>query len=126
MNRPLLLGSIYLVRALSFIVLMNVGTSYEMMFVFAVMFGLFDYSTVPPTASLAASHLGLKIMGLAMGLISGGHALGGAVGAFFGGYLFDLFARYTEMWWAYFAVAILAGLMVFIVRENRGSQPVPA
>ena len=126
MNRPLLLGSIYLVRALSFIVLMNVGTSYEMMFVFAVMFGLFDYSTVPPTASLAASHLGLKIMGLAMGLISGGHALGGAVGAFFGGYLFDLFARYTEMWWASFAVAILAGLMVFIVRENRGSQPVPA
>ena len=36
-----------------------------------------------PTASLAASHLGLKVMGLAMGLISGGHALGGAVGELF-------------------------------------------
>ena len=118
-NRPLLLGTIYIVRAFSFIVLMNVGTSYEMMVLFAVIYGVFDYSTVPPTASLAASHLGLKIMGLAMGLISGGHALGGAVGAFFGGYLFDLFARYTEMWWAAFGTAIVAGLMVYLLRDNR-------
>ncbi len=118
-NRPLLLGSIYLVRSLSFIVLMNAGASYEMMILFAVIYGVFDYSTIPPTASLVASHLGLKIMGLAMGLISGGHALGGALGAFLGGYLFDLFARYTEMWWLAFGTAILAGLMVFMLRENR-------
>lgn len=123
-NRPLLLGSIYLVRSLSFIVLMNVGTSYEMMILFAVIYGIFDYSTVPPTASLAASHLGLKIMGLAMGLISGGHALGGAVGAFFGGYLFDLFARYTEMWWFAFAAAVVAGLMVFTLGDNREKRGV--
>jgi predicted MFS family arabinose efflux permease len=126
MNRPLLLGTIYLVRSLSFIVLMNVGASYEMMILFAVIYGIFDYSTVPPTASLAASHLGLKIMGLAMGLISGGHALGGAVGAFLGGYLFDLFARYTEMWWAAFGAAVIAGLMVFMVRENRSERGVLA
>jgi MFS family permease len=125
-NRPLLLGSIYLVRSLSFIVLMNVGTSYEMMFLFAVIYGIFDYSTVPPTASLVASHLGLKIMGLAMGLISGGHALGGALGAFLGGYLFDLFARYTEMWWVAFGTAILAGVMVFMLRENREGHGVLA
>jgi MFS family permease len=121
-NRPLLLGSIYLMRSISFLVLMNVGASYEMMIAFAVIYGIFDYSTVPPTASLAASHLGLKIMGLAMGLISGGHALGGAVGAFFGGYLFDLFARYTEMWWMAFGTAVLAGLMVFLLQENRGTS----
>ena len=118
-NRPILLGSIYIVRSFSFLVLMQVGTSYEMLMLFAVIYGIFDYSTVPPTASLAASHLGLKIMGLAMGLISGGHALGGALGAFMGGYLFDLFARYTEMWWAAFATAVIAGLMVFFVKENR-------
>jgi MFS family permease len=118
-NRPRLLGSIYIVRSLSFLVLMQVGTSYEMLTLFAVIYGIFDYSTVPPTASLAASHLGLRIMGLAMGLISGGHALGGALGAFMGGYLFDLFARYTEMWWAAFATAVLAGVMVFFVKENR-------
>lgn len=124
MNRPLLLGTIYMVRSLSFIVLMFAGTSYEMMLLFAIIYGIFDYSTVPPTASLVASHLGLKIMGLAMGLISGGHALGGALGAFLGGYLFDLFARYTEMWWFAFGTAVLAGLMVFLLRENRPSRSI--
>jgi MFS family permease len=119
-NRPLLLGSIYLVRALSFIVLMFVGTSYEMMMLFAVIYGIFDYSTVPPTASLVASHLGLKIMGLAMGLIFGGHALGGALGAFLGGYLFDLFARYSDLWWLAFGTAIVAGLMVYTLRDRPG------
>ncbi len=118
-NRPLLLGSIYIVRSFSFLVLMQVGTSYEMLILFAIIYGIFDYSTVPPTASLAASQLGLKIMGLAMGLISGGHALGGALGSFMGGYLFDLFARYTEMWWAAFATAVVAGIMVFFLKEDR-------
>jgi MFS family permease len=126
-NRPLLLGSIYLVRSLSFLILMFVGTSYEMMLLFAVIYGIFDYSTVPPTASLVASHLGLRIMGLAMGLISGGHALGGALGAFLGGYLFDLFARYSEMWWFAFGTAILAGFMVFMLKDNRAPRSlVPA
>ena len=125
-NRPLLLGTIYIVRSFSFLVLMQVGTSYEMMILFAVIYGVFDYSTVPPTASLAASHLGLKIMGLAMGLITGGHALGGALGSFMGGYLFDLFARYTEMWWVAFGTAVMAGLMVYLLKEKRGSAPAAA
>ena len=124
MNRPLLLGTIYIVRSLSFIVLMFAGTSYEMMLLFAVIYGIFDYSTVPPTASLVASHLGLRIMGLAMGLISGGHALGGALGAFLGGYLFDVFARYSEMWWFAFATAILAGVLVYLLKDDRPTRSI--
>jgi len=96
------------------------------MLLFAIIYGIFDYSTVPPTASLAASHLGLRIMGLAMGLISGGHALGGALGAFLGGYLFDLFARYTEMWWLAFATAVLAGLMVYLLKDGHPSRTAAA
>ena len=39
----------------------------------------------------------------------------------------DLFARYTEMWWFAFGTAILAGLMVFMLRENRTAKDlVPA
>ncbi len=122
MNRPVLLALIYLARSVSFIVLLNVGTSYEMLTLFAFIFGIFDYSTVPVTASLVASHLGLRTMGLSMGLIFGGHALGGALGAFLGGYLFDIFLRYSEMWWTTFGLAIVAGLMCFFIRENRRSQ----
>ena len=88
MNRPLLLGCIYIIRGLSFWILLNVGTSYETLLLFAVIFGVVDYSTVPVTASLVASHIGLKVMGLTMGLLSAGHSIGAAIAASLGGYLF--------------------------------------
>ena len=94
MNRPLLLGSIYLLRALSFLLLINIGADYGTLILFAVFFGIVDYSTVPVTASLVESHIGLHVMGLTMGLISAGHSVGGALGALLGGYLFELYAQY--------------------------------
>jgi hypothetical protein len=40
--------------------------------------------TAPVTDSLVASHIGLRVMGLAFGLISAGHRVGGATGAYLG------------------------------------------
>ena len=121
MNRPLLLGGIYLLRGLTFILLVHVGASLETLFLFAILFGLVDYSTVPVTASLVASHIGVRVMGLAFGLISAGHQIGGALGAYLGGILFDLYARYDWVWWSSLWLAVLAGLMVFVMRDK--AQP---
>lgn len=117
-NRPLLLGSIYVLRGLTFIVLVNVGASLETLFVFAVMFGLVDYSTVPVTASLVASHIGVRVMGLAFGLISAGHQIGAAAGAYFAGVLFDIYARYDWVWWSSLWLAVFAGILVLLLRER--------
>ncbi|WP_282606342.1 MFS transporter [Pelagibius sp. Alg239-R121] len=117
-NRPLLLGGIYLIRGLTFILLVHVGTDLETLFLFAVIFGLVDYSTSPVTASLVASHIGIRVMGLAFGLISAGHQIGGAVGAYFGGILFDLYARYDWVWWSSLWLAVLAGLLVLLLRNT--------
>ena len=125
MNRPLLLGIIYIGRGLCFLLLMRIAGDIQMLFIFAVAFGIFDYSTVPPTASLVASHLGKRIMGLAMGLLSAGHALGGAAGAFMAGILYDLYAQYDAVWIASIGVAVAAGLMVFTIRENRAPAAPP-
>lgn len=119
MNRPLLLAAIYFMRAGAFVLLMYIANDISLLFIFAAMFGLFDYSTVPVTANLVASHLGMRIMGLAMGVLATGHALGGAAGAFLGGYLFDLFARYGELWTASIGLAIVAGLITLTIREHR-------
>ena len=118
-NRPLLLGAIYIGRGLCFLLLMRIAGDVQMLFLFAVAFGVFDYSTVPPTASLVASHLGRHIMGLAMGILSAGHALGGAAGAMMAGILYDLYAQYDVVWLASIGVAVSAGLMAFTIRENR-------
>jgi len=119
MNRPLLLGAIYLLRGITFLVLMFITGSYPLLVTFAVLFGVFDYSTVPVTASLAASHLGLRIMGLSMGMLTAGHALGAAVGAQMGGELFDLFATYQWTWIVALITALIAGVLSLGIRESR-------
>ena len=121
-NRPLLLGGIYLIRGLAFILLVHVGADLETLFLFAVIFGLVDYSTSPVTASLVASHIGVRVMGLAFGLISAGHQVGGAAGAYFGGILFDLYAHYDWVWWSSLWLAVTAGLLVFLLREKPRAQ----
>jgi MFS family permease len=121
MNRVVLLGSIYILRGVTFLILMNVGASYETLVVFAVLFGAVDYATVPVTASLVASHIGLRVMGLAMGMISAGHSLGAALGAWSGGYIFDLTMRYDWVWTISIGLAVGAGLMVFLLRDDRGA-----
>lgn len=120
MHRPLLLATIYICRGLSFILLMMVP-SYDVgaLFLFAVMFGIFDYSTIPVTTSLVASHVGMRVMGLALGLLGAFHAAGAASGAFLGGILYDRFVSYDGIWIASIALALLAGLMAAIIRESR-------
>ena len=122
MNRPLLLGCIYIVRGLTFWMLLNVGTSYETLLLFAVIFGVVDYSTVPVTASLVASHIGLKVMGVTMGLLSAGHSIGAAIAASLGGYFFDKNATYDLIWMSSIALAIIAGTLVFLIKDNPGQE----
>jgi predicted MFS family arabinose efflux permease len=123
-DRPLLLGVIYLARAASFFLLLGLGPDIRLLYLFAVVFGLFDYATVPVTVSLAASHLGTARLGLAMGLISAGHAAGAALGAFLGGVVFDRFADYTPLWVASIGLAVLAGVLALLL--PRQAAPVPA
>ncbi len=115
MNRTILLASIYFFRALTFLLLPLLVQETSILWVFAVLFGIFDYATVPPTASLAAGHLGRARVGTAMGLISGGHSIGAALGAFMGGYLFDATGGYSWLWSSSFGLALLAAMIAGLV-----------
>ena len=110
---------------------MYAANDISLLFIFAVIFGIFDFSTFPIVASLVASHMGLRVMGLSMGLLFAGHSLGGAAGAYLGGWLFDLFQRYDWVWIASLALSLLAALVSIMIRENRDRgavtvQPAPA
>ena len=115
-NRPVLLASIYVLRGLTYIILLYLpGTGIEVLFLFALLFGIVDYSTVPVTASLAASHIGLPVMGQAMGMLSAGHAIGGALAAYFGGYVFDTTGGYEMLWLGSVWLLIGAGAIAILV-----------
>lgn len=119
-HRPRLLAVIYVMRAVSFVVLMFVAADYPRLLVFAVVFGLFDYSTVPVTASYIASRLGLKVLGLSMGLLSAGHAMGGAAGAWAGGAFFDWRGSYGALWGVSVGLVLIAAALVVGLKDERG------
>ena len=127
MNRPRLLAVIYIMRGLSYGILLMVPVyDVNLIWVFAVMFGIFDYSTIPVTTSLVASHIGLRTIGLSLGVLAMFHSAGGAAGAFLGGVLYDRFQAYDLVWIAAIAVAMIAGMLVLTIRENRGEPDIPA
>ena len=119
-HRPLLLASIYFLRAFCFVMLMYVTGDAPLLFLFAILFGIFDFSTFPVVANIVATHIGLRIMGLTMGLLFAFHSIGGALGSFVGGWLFDTFARYDWMWLLSFGLALLAAFLSLFIPETRG------
>ena len=122
-HRPALLASIYFMRGLTFLILMQIAGSSTLLFAFAVLFGTFDYATFPIVAGLVASHIGRHVMGVTMGLIFAAHSLGAAAGSFLGGQLFELFARYDWVWIVSLGLALVAALLTILIRENRGGDP---
>lgn len=116
-NRPVLLGSVYFLRALAFILLIYIGADIRLLFLFAVIFGTLDFATVPPTAGIVATHLGVRTMGFTMGVLFAGHSVGAAAGAFLGGWIYDLYARYDGVWLIGLAVALAAAVLSWSIRE---------
>lgn len=116
-HRGRLLATIYFARALAFVLLIYVAVDIQLLFVFAVIFGIFDYSTVPVTAGLVAARVGIERMGFAMGILIAGHQVGAAAGAFMGGLLFDMFAQYQTVWLASVGLAAFAGVLALSIRD---------
>jgi len=122
MNRILLLAGIYAARGLTFLLLLAVADNTAMLFTFSGVYGLFDYASVPVVASLIASHLGMRVMGFSMGLISMAHQLGAAAGAIGGGVVFDIYNSYTGLWLTSFALALIAALLSIGIRREPQAQ----
>lgn len=112
----MLLAGMFFARAGAFVILMHIAGDLPLLLIFAVLFGLLNFATLPVLAAIVSQHLGVRIMGLSLGLLFGGHSLGAAAGAFMGGWLFDLFARYDWVWNVAFALAILAGVLTLMIR----------
>jgi predicted MFS family arabinose efflux permease len=121
-HRPLLMGAIYFFRALSFLILMQITGNPELLFLFAIVFGIFDYSTMPVLASIVSTHVGVRVMGLTLGLLFAGHSAGAAAGAFMGGYFFDNFQSYDWVWIVSIALALVAAVLSWLIRETRGTE----
>jgi MFS family permease len=114
-HAPFLLAAMFALRASLFVVLMHVAGDLPLLIAFAAVFGLINYATLPVVANIVANTIGVRIMGLTLGLLVGGHSFGAAAGAFLGGYLYDMFAKYDFVWVAALGLAVLAAALALMI-----------
>lgn len=121
-RRNLLLG-IYIVRALALVIPLFVGSNYGVLLAFSVMVGLAFYATFPATIGLSAAYFGKENVGAVLGILTVGHALGAASGAFASGYLVDVFMKYDWAWVVSIGVAGAAGAFTLLLVDPRTLVP---
>jgi len=102
-----ILSAIYFGRALSVVVFILLPASPTATLVFGAVTGLLWLSTVPPTSGLVALMFGTKWLTMLFGFAFFSHQVGGFLGVWLGGVLFEATGSYNIVWWlsVFFGVA---------------------
>src|SRR3546814_13225460 len=87
---------------------------------FAAAMGLLWLSTVPLTSGLVGQIFGLRYFATLFGVVFFGHQVGAFLGAWLGGYLFDLTGSYDGVW----MIAIALGLFAALVHWPIADRPI--
>lgn len=109
---------IYLGRALVFLGFLFVPVSATSVIVLSGLLGLLWLSTVPLTSGMVATFFGPRWMTMLYGIVFFSHQIGSFLGAWLGGYLFDLFESYDAMWMISVALGVFAALVNWPIREQ--------
>ncbi len=117
-----LLSLVYAARALAVLVFLLVPKTGPAVLVFAAFMGLTFLSTVPPTAGLVVKFFGLTHMATLFGIVMLTHQLGGFLGAWLGGRVFEATGSYDWMWYLDIALAVGAALVHVPIREEKLPQ----
>lgn len=112
-----LLSLVYATRALAVLVFLLAPKNGPVVLVFAAVMGLTFLSTVPPTAGLVAKFFGVGNMATLFGVVMLTHQLGGFLGAYLGGKVFDVTGSYNWIWYADIALAVGAALIHLPIQE---------
>ena len=121
-SRKYLLASIYFMRTIvSAAFILNPITP-ETVVIFSVIMGSLWLATVPLTAGLVAQIYGLRYMGTLYGLVFFSHQLGGFLGVWLGGAMYDLYGNYTLVWWLGVGVGAFSALIHLPIKEQPWSE----
>ena len=118
-SKPKLLSGIYASRAAVIALFIFTPLSGTSVLVFSAAMGILWLSTVPLTTGLIAQTQGLKFLSTLAGLVFFSHQVGGFLGAWLGGRLYDITGNYEAMWIA----AILFGLAATFIHLPIKEQP---
>ena len=128
MPKRYLLSVIYLLRSLAVAVFISLPVTSVSAVVFGASMGLLWLSTVPPTSGLVALMFGTRWMATLFGFAFFSHQVGGFLGVWLGGVLFERTGSYEVIWWLSIALGIISAVINLPIVEKPvvRAEPVPA
>jgi MFS family permease len=118
-TKKYLLAAIYTGRTIASTVFILMPITPTSVVIFSVVMGSLWLATVPLTSGLVAHLYGLRYMGTLYGFVFLSHQIGGFLGVWLGGKLYDIYGDYTVVWWIGIAVGAFSALIHLPVREPR-------
>jgi MFS family permease len=113
-----ILSFIYFTRALATVAFIMLPLTTTSALVFGAISGLAWLSTVPPTSSLVSLMFGTRWLATLYGFAFFSHQVGGFLGAWLGGVVFDKFGSYTPVWWLSVLFGVLSALINLPIVER--------
>ena len=107
MPKRYLLSIIYFGRALAIVILIVLPPSTTVTLIYGAITGLLWLSTVPPTSGLVALMFGTRWLTMLFGFAFFSHQVGGFLGVWLGGLVFETTGSYNLVWWlsVFFGIA---------------------
>ena len=107
MPKRYLLSAIYFSRSLAILVFILLPPSPAATLIFGAAMGILWLSTIPPTSALVVIMFGNRWLTMLLGLAFFSHQVGGFLGVWLGGVLFESTGSYDLIWWGtiFFGVA---------------------
>ena len=119
-----ILSVIYFARALSIVAFISFPITTFSAIVFGAATGLTWLSTVPPTSALVALMFGTRWFATLYGFAFVSHQVGGFLGVWLGGVVFEQFGSYTPIWWLSVLFGVLSALINLPIVEQPVARPV--
>jgi MFS family permease len=114
-----LLAGIYTARTFAAAIFILLPMTPASVMIFSFVMGALWLATVPLTSGLIAHIFGLRYMGTLYGLVFFSHQLGGFLGVWLGGAMYDITGGYSLVWWIGVGVGAFSALIHLPIRENR-------
>jgi predicted MFS family arabinose efflux permease len=121
MQKRYLLSFIYFFRAAAIFAFISFPVTPFSCIAFGAAIGLMWLSTVPPTNGIIALMFGTRWLATLAGIGFFSHQVGGFLGVWLGGLVFDRTGSYNAVWWLAILFGILSGLINLPIVE----KPVP-
>ncbi len=120
-----LLAWIYLGRSVAIAAFILTPISAASCLVFGFAMGLLWLSTVPPTSSLVMLMFGTRYMAMLFGFAFFSHQVGGFLGVYLGGVLYEAYGSYDLVWWLSVALGIASAAINLPIEERPVERAVP-